>query len=141
VAYWAEQEKKVTSVQVGTSGVVAPDMSLAGVKARKLQQLAGHRFEMECHGIRFHDEYVSTDRNAQSAIAAAQAAVSAGTLTSVGWKTREGRWLTLGATDITALAQAIAAHVQNSFSLERQLAEQVNSATTVEAVEAIVWPE
>lgn len=144
VAYWLEQERALGTVQVGFSGSFTPsdmDMSLPAVKARKLAEFSQKRFMQECQGITFAGMFIDTNRQAQAAIASAQAAQVAGLVTSVDWKTQNGQWLTLGPSELTALIQAVQVHVQNSFALERRLADMVNAATTVEAVEAITWPE
>lgn len=143
VAYWAEQAQQVLPVAQGTAGVFTPsalDTSLPAVKARKLETLAAARYGFETSGIRVSGAAVGTDRQSQSMLSSALSAVQSGIVQTVDWKGPDGVWAQLGFTDLQAIAEAVAGHVQNAFSIERQLATQVAAATTIEAVEAIQWP-
>lgn len=144
VAYWLEQERQVEAVAQGATGSFTPpqaDNSLAAVKARKLQEIAQARYLYETGGVVLNGLVIETDRETQATINGAYASLKDGLLASLDWKAAGGQWVSLNLAGMTPIAQAVAAHVQASFSLEKQLAEQVESATTAEEVGAIQWPQ
>ena len=144
VAYWLEQETPVAEVQAGTAGAVEPPapepVTLESAKRDKLAEIAAWRFNREVGGITLNGTRILTDRESQAAISGALASLQNGLVTSIDWKAGNGAWITLGLPEMTAIAQAVAVHVQTSFSLEKQYADQVAAATTIEEVQAITPP-
>ena len=57
---------------------------------------------------------------------------------TVEWKAATG-WIDLDAATVIQLAGAVREHVQKAFSKERDLAEQVAIAGSVQEVEGVVW--
>ena len=142
IAYWQEQEAQVIVPEVGTAGEIAPlssgPMTLESAKAAKLAEIANWRFQRETSGIVFNGVRIKTDRESQATITGALTALSQGLVSSVEWKADNGQWIQLGLTEMTAIARAVATHVQQCFSLEKSYVDQVNAATTIEEVQAIV---
>jgi hypothetical protein len=56
----------------------------------------------------------------------------------VNWKAKNG-WFQIDAATLTAIADAVRAHVQACFDKEKLLCEQIDSAETEEELEAVVW--
>lgn len=144
VNYWVQKELKRVPPPVGAAGAFVtppePPMTLDRAKALKLQELAAWRFERETAGVSFGGAKIKTDRESQATISGAFASLQSGLIQSVDWKAADEQWVTLTITEMTAIAQAVAAHVQASFTAEKQLAAQVAAASTIEAVQAIVVP-
>lgn len=114
--------------------------TLEEAKAAKLDEIANARFEAETGGVDVQGTHIATDRESQALItgAALQATQDAGYKCQ--WKAKGG-FTELTAEKIKAVAVAVRAHVQSCFDKEKELVEKVNAAETVEAVEAISWPE
>ena len=144
VPIWTSQEAVVVPPAVGATGQIAPpapDMSLPAVKARKLTELALARFSYEVGGVTVGGARIKTDRESQATISGAYTTLKDGLVPSIDWKADGGQWVQLTVTEMAGIAQAVAQHVQSSFTLERQLAAQVAAATTVEQVQAVTWPQ
>lgn len=143
VAYWQEQEAKVQSVAIGTSGTlggVAPK-TLSSVKAAKLAEVAADRYAVETSSTRVYNVLVATDRASQAALNNARLSLETGAVQSVNLKCLDGEWLELTAEQMTAVVKAVALHVQTCFNTEKQLIDLISAATNIEAVEAIKWPK
>jgi hypothetical protein len=147
VAYWLEQEAAVVVPSVGVSGSVTPPgvepTTLGSAKQAKKAEIAAWRYMEETKGVVLGGSTIKTDRESQATISGAYSSLKDGLIPSVDWKTADGAFVTLGVTEIAAIAQAVAQHVQGSFTAEKALAQQVDSAETIEAVQAIVvpWPQ
>lgn len=149
VRYWEEQDAAVSVPTAGTTGQVVPPepqpMTLEAAKAEKLEAIAAWRYTKEIRGVSLNGVLVKTDRESQAAINQAYSAMKDGLITSVDWKAADGGFVVLGLSEITAIAQAVAAHVQGCFTKEKALVEQVNEAATIAEVQAIdpstIFPE
>lgn len=142
VTYWLEQEAKVQVVAVGTQGSVSDaPQTLSDAKAKKKAELAAKRYAFESSGVTVGGLSIRTDRDSQAVIFSTHAAMQSGIPQSIQWKTADGTFATLDSAGVAGIAQAVTAHVQSAFSLEKQLVDQVNAATTIEAVEAVRWPK
>lgn len=117
-----------------------PPTTVADAKKRKLAELAEWRYKRETAGVTMGGARIKTDRESQATITGAFLSMSQGLIQSVDWKASNNQWVQLGLVEITAIAQAVSAHVQSCFTLERQYAELVANANTIEAVQAIVPP-
>lgn len=144
VNYWREQELQTQSVTPGlklTVGQEAPvELTLSEIKMRKLNEIANARFLYETRGILINGIRIKTDRESQSTISGAYSSLKDGLIPHIDWKAEGGDWVRLTLAELTPIAQAVANHVQSSFTLEKQLAERVMAATNAEQVEEIVWP-
>lgn len=116
----------------------APPATVEEAKARKLEEIAQWRYRRETGGVDVGGVTVATDTDSQSKLTGAFLGLTQGILTTVDWKGSDGTFTTLGLPEVTAVATAVSAHVQQSFSLEKSLAAQARAATTIEEVMAIV---
>lgn len=107
-------------------------------KAVKLAEIANWRWVRETGGVTFNGLQIDTDRESQATITGALVSMQGGLLESIEWKTKTGAFVTLDLAAVQAVAQVVAAHVQLSFSLEKQLVALVDVAQTIEDVQAIV---
>lgn len=149
VRFWEEREAVVVPPEVGAAGTVAPPepppVTLESAKEQKRGEIAQWRYTKETRGVSLDGVLVKTDRESQAAINRAYSAMKDGLITSVDWKAADGGFVVLGLSEITAIAQAVAAHVQGCFTKEKTLVEQVNEAATIAEVQAIdpstIFPE
>lgn len=140
VAYWRDQEAALMAVEVGANGTLGqpPVVTLESAKSAKLAEISDWRFRVETSGIVFNGASIRTDRESQAQLAGAYSSLRDGILTAVNWKTSSGAFVSLGLTEIAAIAGAVAQHVQSCFDAEMALVQQVQQAQTIEAVNAIV---
>lgn len=143
VRMWEEQEAQVQDVAVGLTGSwspATPTVTLESTKKDKLAEIAAWRYQRETSGVRFNGTTIATDRQSQAQVTSAFISLSQGLVQSVQWKGEDGVWVTLNLPEITAIAGAVAAHVQGCFADESAYADQVNACTTIDQVNAIVLP-
>ena len=140
VPYWLEQEAEVAVVAEGATGTIgaAVVQTLESAKANKLAQIAQWRYEREVAGVVLDGALISTDRESQAKLSAAYSSLKDGLLSSINWKTQSGSFVVLDAQSIGAVAGAVAQHVQSCFDAEMALVAQVNTAASIEAVNAVV---
>jgi hypothetical protein len=143
VGLWVERKAAVQSVAVGTKGVVdssATALTLDAAKQAQNALIAAARYAAEyapvsVNGVRYH-----AGRDARAALHIAHANLTSGLTTEVNWKTASGGFVLLNAESIVPVISAMAAYVQTCFDLEKTLCERVSSASTVAAVQEVVWP-
>jgi len=107
-------------------------------KADKKAELADKRWREETGGININGVEIATDRESQSLLMGAVLAAQNNPEYVANWKAKNG-WFELDAATLIAIADAVRAHVQKCFDKEKQIQEQIDKATTVEELEAVVW--
>lgn len=141
VNLWVVNNTQVVTPTAGTKGEFKapepPPVTLESVKADKKTQIADWRWNREVGGVNFGDAKIRTDRESQAQITSTLTSLEQGLLTSVDFKAQDGTWITLTLDGVQAVARAVAQHVQQSFTIERQLVEMVDAAMTIEEVQAI----
>lgn len=144
IGIWLTADPDVQLVEVGQGGSFTPTPpptpTLASVKADKLAHIAFWRFAQEVGGVTVGVTRILTDRESQATVSNAFTSLTAGLITHVDWKSASG-FVSLGLPEITAIAQAVAQHVQACFTAESLLVAEVEAATTIEQVEAIEVPD
>ncbi len=91
-----------------------------------LNRLANFRRSMETGGITVGGASIDTSRSAQAMLNQAYASLQAGFIQSVDWKGKNG-WHTLGLAQVTAIAQAVAMHVEGCFTKEKVVSQQIDA--------------
>lgn len=118
-------------------GKLAPDP--AELRADMLARLADLRWRVETGGLTLPDgSQVKTDRESQSLIAGAVLAAQLAP-EPVDFKAATG-WLSLSSVQVIALGQAVGAHVRAAFRREREVAQLLEAAATVDDLLG-VWAE
>lgn len=112
---------------------------LEKAKAAKLQEIASWRYSRETGNVAVGELLIRTDRESQAQLANALVSFENEFVAQVDWKGANG-WVRLDATQLKDVAALVATHVQACFAQERLYSEQVDAATTVEEVAAIVLP-
>jgi hypothetical protein len=112
----------------------APTVDLSAYAASK-------RYAVETGGIDFNGKRVLTDRDSQGLITGAYSYVQKNPTTTVSFKTADG-FITLSADQVTAIADAVGAHVQASFAAEAAIDAEITAGTitTTAEIDAASWP-
>lgn len=102
---------------------------------------ASKRYAVETGGIVLNGMHVMTDRASQSLITGAYNYVQANPDITVKFKT-SGGFVELTATQMTAIANAVGAHVQAAFAAEGEINQQIiaGTITTPAEIDAFAWP-
>lgn len=141
---WEEQNTAVVVPVIGASGAYLPagamPTTLESAREKKKAQAASARYLAEVGGVVFAGSAIRTDRESQAQLSSAYTALKNGLLPGVDWKTSDGEFVTLALAQVEAIAQAVAAHVQSSFTMESSLCAAIDLADTIEQVEAIAIP-
>ncbi|MEW6595639.1 MAG: DUF4376 domain-containing protein [Thermodesulfobacteriota bacterium] len=110
-------------------------LPLEDVVATRKGELAAYRYQIETGGVTVGGSQVATDRESQAMIAGAKLFSDMNPAALVDWKTATG-WVQIDAATITAIANAVGAHVQACFSAERAHSAALDALSTVEGVAA-----
>lgn len=117
-------------------GDIAPYSPPTPTQDDLLAALAAHRYQVETGGITFGGMTVLTDDRSKLMINGALAAAQRDANFTTKWKTQAG-FVTLNATQIIAVADAVAAHVSSCFESEATVSGNIaNYATSAEVLTA-----
>ncbi len=122
---------------------IIEDVPLTGdaLKSALKAYAASKRYQVETGGMTAMGTPVPTDRETQSKLTGAVLGFQSGALVgAIDWKASSG-WLTLDQATVTALASAVAAHVQAAFSKEKLISVDIDGGviTTVAQIDAYNW--
>lgn len=107
---------------------------LEAAKERKRSEIAAARFEAETAGI----DGIKTDRESQALITGAALKAMQDSTYTCRWKTESG-FVELTALQISAVADAVRAHVQGCFDREAELLPLIDAAESPEELGGIAW--
>lgn len=141
---WTEQDSAIVPVANGETGYVTYPVkviTLETAKADKRTELAAWRYQREVDGVLLNGTRIATDRETQAQLTSAFVSLSQGFTPAVDWKGIGGTWTSLDLPTVTAIAMAVSQHVQQSFTLEKDIAAQIDAALTIEGVNAVVIEE
>jgi hypothetical protein len=129
---WPETPSSLVSVVAGWSPEPVP-VDLQAYAAAK-------RYAVETGGIVLNGMSVMTDRQSQALITGAYAYVQANPTVTVSVKTPSG-FVNLAAAEVTAVANAVGAHVQASFAAEDAVVQGIAAGTikTAADIDAFAW--
>jgi hypothetical protein len=130
---WPETPESLLSIVAGWSSEPEP-VDLYAYAASK-------RYAVETGGIAIDGMRVMTDRASQSLITGAYNYVQANPEITVRFKTVSG-FVELTAAQMTAIANAVGAHVQAAFAAEGEVNAQIigGSISTKAEIDAFAWP-
>lgn len=115
---------------------------LAALKSSKWTEIKSRRDGVEHAGFSWDGSTFDSDPISQSRIqGAAQLASLSPASFQIDWTLADNSVRSLAASDMLAVGQALAVHVNAQHVLGRILRQQIESATTAEQVAAIQWPE
>jgi len=93
-----------------------------------LPELAAYRYEIETGGITVNGITIQTDRQARADITAARIKASEDSTYTTKWKTPDG-FVTLDASTILTIADAVHNHVQSAFDAEATVEDEIDNGT------------
>ena len=130
--------------QAATAAAIDPT-NLVAVQTYYLGLLATKRYNIESGGMNFNGAVIPTDDRGRANVdAVSLAATRDPTFVLNSWKVANGVYITLNATQIVALGNALLAFVQACFDNEKALSAQINAAAGIVAIQAIDittgWP-
>ena len=133
----AREMKELGPLPEGAS-LIAPEKTLDETKADKVQQLKWTRDSAEVKPIEYNGNSYDYDDKARDRISAAIIAldVSKG---QIAWTTADNTEVMVNADDLRGVIAAVAMRSNELHIKYRQLKEQVDSSTTKEQLEAIIW--
>ena len=115
------------------------DENLSEVKTDQLGHVAEARHEAEIGGITYLGKTFATDRNSQSKYTGIYIKAKEDPEFSILWKTVEGDFILLDATQTLALCDAVLYHVQTCFVTESGKRDLIMTATNEEEIRAITY--
>lgn len=128
----------------GTSGGPPQAATLEDLKAELQRAAAARRWAVESGGITVAGMRVSTAIEDQNRITSVIANAGAAGVQAVDFKAASG-WVSLTLAELSAVAAAIARHVQRCYSAERMHSEAIAALPTLAAAQAYDlstgWPE
>jgi hypothetical protein len=128
-AGFVECPDSVTVGMVHSGGAFSPAIAPSPSK-EELKATAGRaRFHKETAGVIVGGVSVKTDRAAQAQILGALALAQADPSTTFQWKNLDGSWRQLTATQMTAIALAVAQHVQTCYTKESAATAAIDAGT------------
>lgn len=120
--------------------VEIPKPSLEEIKQAKLVELKSMRDTLEVEPIEYNGNLFDYDEKARDRINAAIISLELAPVgTSLSWTTADNKEATVTANDLKAVIANVAIRSNELHVRYRTLKEQVNNATTVDEVNAIVW--
>lgn len=124
-------------VDIETNSIVPLD--LVTVKVNAKSRIATWRYGRETAGATLPDgTRVPTDRDTQDALNRILNSLDRGLATEpITYKGVDG-WVALSKVEITAIAGAVAAHVQACWADEKAAADQIDAATSIEEIKTIL---
>ena len=109
------------SVEMTQEEIDARDSANAPTLEEKLSELAALRYTKETTGIVVDGVSIATDRESQAMISGAYCACLIDPNRIIDFKGTNG-WVQFTVSEITAIASAVANHVQSCFTREKELA-------------------
>ena len=125
---WVALTKKETEAHLN------PKIPFSTAKENKYTEIAAARYNEEIAGI----NGIRTDRESQGLITGAALKAMQDSTYTCKWKGIDG-FVTLNATQIIAIADAVRAHVQSCFDHEAELLPLIAAATTEAELDLITW--
>jgi len=110
-----------------------------GAKQYARDYFADKRYNVEVGGIDVGGLPVRTDRLTVARIYQANALAIQDPTFTTDWKIGDGSFITVDATLIGSLTDAITSHIQTSFSREKTINDEITAATTIAELQAITW--
>jgi len=101
--------------------------------------IASQRYRQETSGMLYNGVRIKTDRVTQSILGNARQMAKEDSNFTIDWKVNDTTFVTLTASQIIQLANAMAQHVQAAFTKERTLNEAITAATTYSDIKTIEW--
>lgn len=129
----------------GVIGTAMPSrLSLEDYKASAWERIKGERTRCEYGPFTWDGSQFDADsesqRRIQGAVQLAGLALAAGQPFQIDWTLYDNTVRTLTAQEMIAVGLALGEHVAAQYAIGRMLRASIEAATTVEELDAVVWP-
>lgn len=115
------------------------ELDIALARSLKWDAIKAARSAQERDTFEWNGNVLQCDESSQMRIqAAVQAAIIDDSVTNV-WTLADNSTQTLNATELKAMGKALADHIKGCHERGRMLKAQIDAATTLQELEAIVW--
>jgi Domain of unknown function (DUF4376) len=105
------------------------------LKTNLKTQVTNIRYSKETNGITLDDHTIKTDRESQTMLNNAYAALKSELITSTDWKITADNWITVTLTELEPIAKAVAIHVSTCFNVEKTHLEAIAELSTFEEID------
>ena len=110
-----------------------------GAKAFVRDHLASKRYDFEVDGIDVNGLAVRTDRFTVERVYQARFLAKEDPGFDTDWKLGDGTFLTIDATTIISISDAVTAHLKEVFTKEKTANTSIDASTTLAELQAITW--
>lgn len=116
--------------------------SLQQAKDQKWKQIKNIRTQKENSTFSYNgNEFHADKEHIPGAVQLAMMAKSAGQPFSINWTLDNNSVISLNADQMIEVGVALGTFINNLYDIARQLREEIESCSTVQDVDAIVWPD
>lgn len=119
--------------------------TLEKLKNKKWAEIKVKRDQLEQSGVPYLGKPLDSDpvsvQRIAIAVQAAQAAIAANMPFTLAWTMQDNTAVEMDAAQVVGMSVALAMYSDSLHQTARTLREQIESAETAEALEAITWPE
>lgn len=142
-AEWCNETQLATIVDQGEyyEVVEIPGPTLEEAKESKIDYLKRTRNAKELEPISYNGVLFDADKDSLDRLNYAIITLTATHTESIQWTTAENTDVPMTVNDLNLVIASVGNRSNQLHIIYRQLKEQVNACTTVEEVEAIIWPE
>lgn len=129
IAWLAAGNRATRIVSEVSLNDVLNGQSIAGLTAvpALIAYSAAARYAKETGGITVNGVAMPTDRQTQAQLTGAYSFAQSNSAVTIQWKMPDGSFMALTAAQISAIAVAVAMHVQTCFAVEQQLDASINA--------------
>ena len=135
-----ECRAEITRLNLTTTDEIATQLqstqTLSAAKAAKIAQIASDRYDIETGGVAYGDYVILSDRDSISRLKETVDEIAAETIASVNWKCADNQWLTIDASNVSAIKIAVLTHVLTCFNAEKTAQETINAMTDIDEINA-----
>ena len=129
-------------IEIQQANIISNKVAEVGVEAGKeylREFFARKRYQVEVGGITVSDLDVRTDRFTVDRIYQSRVLAKEDATFTTDWKLGDNNFVSLDAPTIISIADGVTQHLKDSFTKEKEINDLINSAVTVEDLQAITW--
>mgnify|MGYP000076285675 CR=1 FL=1 len=129
-------------IEIQRANIISNKVAEIGVEAGKeylREFFANKRYRVEVGGITVGDIDVRTDRFTVDRIYQSRVLAKEDAAFTTDWKLCDTNFVSIDAPPIIRIADGVTQHLKDSFTKEKEINDLINSAVTVEDLQAITW--
>lgn len=111
------------------------------IKTAQKKKIYAVRWEKERSGFTFNGFKINTDDVSQTKINGAVSSVLVDSTYTLNWRCDDGTFVTLDGDTIKALGSAVRNHIQTQFDKEKDYCALIDTKTSREEIESVVWED